>query len=332
MEVAVFSTRSYDRSALEAAAAGTAFRLRFLEARLGPDTAGLAEGSDAVCLFVNDQANAAALAKLAEVGVWGVTTRSAGFNHVDLDAARAHGLPVLCVPGYGPHGVAEHALALLFTLNRHTHRAAERVRSGNFALDGMMGFELRGKTVGVVGTGTIGATAARKFLCLGCRVLAMDRKEDPGLIEEGAEYVHDAAEFWPRLDALSLHCPHTPETHHLVDAAALDAMPDHAVVINTSRGGLLDTEAALAALKEGRIGGLGIDVYEHESGLFFEDHSDEGIRDPLLAQLVALPNALVTGHQAFFTREAVQRIAETTVQNLRDLDAGTADRSDNLVT
>ena len=330
MEVAVFSTRSYDREALEAAGAGTVFRFRFLEARLGPDTAGLAEGCDAVCLFVNDQADAPTLAKLADLGVWGVVTRSAGFNHIDPDAAKEHGLPVLCVPGYGPHGVAEHALALLFTLNRHTHRAAERVRRGNFALDGMMGFELHGKTVGVVGTGTIGATAARKFLGLGCRVLAMDRREDPELAAEGVAYV-GADAFWPELDAVSLHCPHTPETHHLLDAAALDALPDHAVVINTSRGGLLDTEAALAALKEGRIGALGIDVYENEAGLFFEDKSGEGLRDPLLAQLVALPNVLVTGHQAFFTREAVGRIAEATVQNLRDLDGGKAAQSENLV-
>ena len=330
MEVAVFSTRPYDQDALKGAAKGTDLRFRFLEARLGPDTAGLADGCDAACLFVNDDADAAAIEKLAGLGVRGLATRSAGFNHVDLEAAKEHDIPVLRVPAYGPHGVAEHALALLMTLNRRTHRAFNRVREGNFALDGLMGFELHGKTVGVVGTGVIGSAAARIFLGLGCRVLASDTRENQDLKDAGVEY-REPDRLWPDLDVLTLHCPLTPETHHLVDEHVLEALPDHAIVVNTSRGGLIDTAAALRALRKKEIGGLGIDVYEEEAGLFFEDRNQQGLTDELLAQLVALPNVLVTGHQAFFTREAVDRIAETTVRNLLALDAGGAAESDNLV-
>ena len=330
MHIAVYSTRPYDRHALEEAAAGGDLRWRFLEAKLNEDTAGLADGCDAACLFVNDRADDAALRKLAEVGVKGLVLRSAGFNHVDLEAARTLGLPVLRVPAYGPHGVAEHALALLLTLNRRTHRAFNRVREGNFALDGLMGFELFGKTIGVVGTGVIGTEAAKIFLGFGCRVLATDRSENPDLVGAGVEY-RELEGLWPDLDVLSLHCPLTPETHHLVDEKVLNALPDHAIVLNTSRGGLVDTAAALAALRKNRIGGLGIDVYEEEADLFFEDHNQQGLTDELLAQLVALPNVLVTGHQAFFTKEAVQRIAETTVRNLQALATGEAEGSDNAV-
>ncbi len=330
MHTAVYSTRPYDRRALEEAAAGTDLRWRFLEAKLDEDTAGLADGCDAVCLFVNDRADAAALKRLTAAGVKGLVLRSAGFNHVDLEAAESHDLPVLRVPAYGPHGVAEHALALLLTLNRRTHRAFNRVREGNFALDGLMGFELFGKTVGIVGTGVIGTEAAKIFLGLGCRVLATDRSENPKLVEAGVEY-REPERLWPDVDIVSLHCPLTEETHHLIDEEVLAALPDHAIVLNTSRGGLVDTAAALRALRKQQIGGLGIDVYEEEADLFFEDRNQQGLTDELLAQLVALPNVLVTGHQAFFTREAVQRIAETTVQNLHSLAAGEAAASENAV-
>lgn len=330
MNVAVFSTRPYDRKALEKAGEGERFSLRFLEARLEPDTAGLADGCEAVCLFVNDTADAATLQRLHAGGVRGVLTRSAGFNHIDLGAARELGLPVLRVPAYGPHGVAEHALALLLTLNRRTHRAYNRVREGNFALDGLMGFELHGKTVGVVGTGVIGTEAAKLFLGFGCRVLATDQRENPELVAAGVTY-RALADLWPDVDVVSLHCPLTPETHHLINDAVLEALPAHAIVINTSRGGLVDTAAALRGLRKHGFGGLGIDVYEEEANLFFEDHNQQGLTDELLAQLVALPNVLVTGHQAFFTREAVERIAETTLENLRALKAGTARESPNLV-
>ncbi|BAM05151.1 2-hydroxyacid dehydrogenase [Phycisphaera mikurensis] len=333
MDVAIFSTRRWDREALTAAAArpeNAELSLRFLEAGLSPGTASLARGCGAACVFVNDDAGAATLEELAGLGVGAVVTRSAGFNHVDLDAAGRLGIDVLRVPAYGPDGVAEHALALLMTLNRRTHRAFNRVREGNFALDGLMGFELRGKTVGVVGTGKIGAAACRIFLGLGCEVLAFDTAPAEDLQNAGVAFV-PLDELWPRCDVVTLHCPLTPETHHLVSDRVLAALPDHAIVLNTSRGGLVDTAAALAALRARAIGGLGIDVYEEEAGLFFEDRTQQGLTDELLAQLVALPNVLVTGHQAFFTREAVGRIAGTTMQNLRSVEEGSAGACPNRV-
>ncbi|MEM8494670.1 MAG: 2-hydroxyacid dehydrogenase [Planctomycetota bacterium] len=315
MRVAVFSTRKYDRAALNAAVDGD-IDLRFHEARLLPETARLAEGCDAVCIFVNDHADAESIATFAALGVKGIVTRSAGFNQIDLHAAEKHSLPVLRVPAYSPHGVAEHALALMMTLNRRTHRAYNRVREGNFAIDGLMGFEMHGKTVGVVGTGLIGASMCRILCGLGCRVLAYDVRENDELVGLGVSYC-GLEELLPEADIVTLHCPLLDSTRNLINANTLDRLPDHAMLINTSRGGLVDTGAVYAALRAGKLGAVGIDVYEEEDALFFEDRSDEGVTDELIARLVALPNVLITGHQAFFTKEAVDKIAATTADNLR---------------
>lgn len=332
LDVAVFSTRAYDRDALDRAvdAAEADIGLRYFEARLTADTVGLAEGCGAVCVFVNDDVDAEAVNRLRNQGVRGIVTRSAGFNHIDLDAAENAGLPVLRVPAYGPRGVAEHALALMMTLNRRTHRAFNRTREGNFNLEGLLGFEMHGKTAGVVGTGLIGSAMCDILLGLGCDVLAFDTSPSDTLREKGVRFV-ELDDLWPACDIVTLHCPLLDSTRHLINTDTLDRLPDHAMVINTSRGGLVDTRAALSALREKRLGALGIDVYEEEEGLFFEDHGTDGLTDELLAQLVALPDVLVTGHQAFFTREAVDRIATTTVNNLAAIANNSVDEQDTRV-
>ncbi|MEM1445025.1 MAG: 2-hydroxyacid dehydrogenase [Planctomycetota bacterium] len=329
MKAAVFSTRKYDRAALSAAV-GDDIELKFHESRLIPETARLVEGCDAACIFVNDHADAEVIATFAKLGVRGIVTRSAGFNQIDLHAAESHGLPVLRVPAYSPHGVAEHALALIMTLNRRTHRAYNRVREGNFAIDGLMGFEMHGKTVGVVGTGLIGASMGRILMGMGCRVLAHDVRENDELKALGVEY-HALPDLLPQADILTLHCPLLDSTRNLINDETLDLLPDHAMLINTSRGGLVDTGAVYAALRSGKLGALGIDVYEEEDALFFEDRSDEGVTDELIARLVALPNVLITGHQAFFTREAVDKIAATTAANLELIRDGVPEQHERRV-
>ena len=326
MRCAVFSAKPYDREHLTAAndAAGGSHELVFHEARLDAATARLAEGCGAACLFVNDHADAEAVAALAEAGVRGLVLRSAGFNHVDLDACRARGLSVARVPAYSPAGVAEHAVALMLALNRHLPRAHNRVREGNFALDGLLGFELRGKTAGVVGTGHIGAACCRILLGFGMTVLAHDPNADPDLAAAGVRYVPlDALLAEARV--VSLHCPLVEATRHLIDAAALAAMREDVMLINTSRGGLVDTRAVIDALKARRIGALGLDVYEEEDGLFFDDRSGDVLADDVFARLLTFPNVLVTGHQAFFTAEALDKIAATTVENLDALADGGGD-------
>ncbi|MEM8781238.1 MAG: 2-hydroxyacid dehydrogenase [Planctomycetota bacterium] len=329
MKVAVFSTRKYDRAALSAAVESDV-ELRFQEARLVPETARLAEGCDAACVFVNDQADARVMGVFAELGVRGVVTRSAGFNHIDLASAERHGIPVLRVPAYSPHGVAEHALALMLTLNRRTHRAYNRVREGNFALDGLMGFEMHGKTAGVIGTGLIGASMCRILLGLGCEVLAFDVNQRADLQDAGVKY-RAMDDLLPACDILTLHCPLLDSTRNLIDGQTLEKLRDHAMLINTSRGGLVDTGAVYAALRSGRLGSLGIDVYEEEDKLFFEDRSEHGVTDELIARLVALPNVLITGHQAFFTREAVDKIAATTAANLELVRSGVPEEHERRV-
>lgn len=315
MEIAVYSTRSYDRRFLDAANRDGRHRLRYLETRLDAVTAAAAAGAEAVCAFVNDRLDAEVLGALRSVGVRLVVLRSAGFNHVDLEAAARLGIPVGRVPEYSPHAVAEHAVALLLTLNRRTHRAHARVREGNFALDGLLGFDLFGKTVGVVGTGKIGTCFAKIMAGFGCRVLGADPRVNPECLAAGVQYV-PLKDLLRESDVVSLHCPLTPETRHLVDQVALRSLKPGAVLLNTSRGAVVDTAAVISALKEGRLGGLGIDVYEEEADLFFRDLSNEVIRDDVFARLLTFPNVLITGHQAFFTEEALTAIAETTLDNV----------------
>lgn len=317
MHVAVFSTQSYDRRFLDAAnaAAGGRHRLSYLEARLSPATAVLARGAGAVCAFVNDLADAAALEGLERAGVRLLALRSAGFNNVDLAAARRLGISVARVPAYSPEAVAEHTAAMILALNRRIHRAYNRVREGNFALDGLLGFDLNGRTVGVVGTGRIGAAVARIMLGFGCRVLAHDPRPDPALEAVGVAYA-GLPELFASSDILTLHCPLTPQTHHLIDAAAIGRMRRGVMLINTGRGAVVDTRAVIAGLKSGAIGLLGLDVYEEEADLFFQDLSDRVIQDDVFARLLTFPNVLVTAHQAFFTVEALTAIAETTIANI----------------
>jgi D-lactate dehydrogenase len=320
VRLAVFSTKPYERTALDAANAD-GHALTFLEARLSADTAPLARGFPAVCAFVNDRLDGDAVATLAEGGTRLVLLRCAGYNNVDLQAAARHDVTVARVPAYSPHAVAEHALALMLTLNRRTHRAFNRVREGNFALDGLLGFDLHGKTVGVVGTGNIGAVFARIVLGLGCRVVAHDPYPSAECAEMGVTYV-PIERLLAESDVVALHCPLTRETHHLLDDAAFARMKPGVMVINTSRGALIDTRAAIRALKAERIGYLGLDVYEEEAELFFEDQSQHVIQDDVFARLLTFPNVLVTGHQGFFTAEALRGIAETTMANLTAFERG----------
>ena len=315
MRVAVFSTKPYDRTFLESENTRHGHELRFVEARLTEETAVLAADAAAVCAFVNDQLDAAVLGRLAGLGVRLVALRSAGFNHVDLAAARGLGLAVARVPAYSPHAVAEHTVGLILALNRQLHRAFVRVREGNFALDGLLGFDLHGRTVGVVGTGKIGAIVARIMAGFGCAILAHDMRPDPECEALGARYVQ-LPELLAGSDIVTLHCPLTPATRHMIDADALRQVRRGMMLINTSRGALVDTPAVIAALKSGVIGHLGLDVYEEEADLFFENLSGQVLQDDVFARLLTFPNVLVTGHQAFFTREALTAIAETTLANI----------------
>jgi D-lactate dehydrogenase len=322
MQVAVFSTKPYDRRFLDAAneAAGGHHRLLYLEPRLSPETAVLARGAGTVCAFVNDTADAAVLRALSGMGVRLLALRSAGFNNVDLVEAQRLGITVARVPAYSPESVAEHTVAMILALNRRIHRAYNRVREGNFALDGLLGFDLKGRTVGVVGTGRIGAALARIMLGFGCRVVAHDLRPDAELGAAGVAFL-PLPELLAASDIITLHCPLTPETHHLIDAAAVARMRPGAMLINTSRGAIVDTRAVITGLKSGRIGLLGLDVYEEEADLFFEDLSGQVIHDDVFARLLTFPNVLVTAHQAFFTEEALTAIAETTIANIATFEA-----------
>ncbi len=329
MRTAVFSTKAYDEQYLSAANEPHGHPLTFLEARLTPFTATLAHGFDCVCAFVNDDLSAPVLEVLAEGGTRLIALRSAGYNHVDVAAAERFGLTVVRVPRYSPYAVAEHAVALILALNRKTHRAYSRVREGNFALSGLLGFDLHGRTVGVVGTGAIGTVFATIMLGFGCRVLASDPSVNPELAAAGVAAV-TLEELLRESDIVALHCPLTPETFHLVNAKTLALTKPGVMLINTSRGALVDTVAAIEALKSGHLGHLGIDVYEEEADLFFEDLSDRVITDDVFSRLLTFPNELVTGHQAFFTEEALEHIAATTIENITAVAAG-AQPGPNLV-
>jgi D-lactate dehydrogenase len=321
MKVAVFSTKAYDRRFLEAANADRRHELVFFEARLTADTAVLATGFPAVCAFVNDQLDEKTLKALAEQETRLIALRSAGFNHVDLTAATGFGLTIVRVPAYSPYAVAEHAIGLILTLNRKIHRAYNRVREGNFSLDGLLGFDLHGKTVGIVGTGKIGVIVAQILKGFGCQLLTYDLYPNPECEALGAKYV-ELPELFAASDIITLHCPLTPETYHLINDQALEQMKPGVMLINTSRGALVDTEAVIGALKSRKIGYLGLDVYEQESDLFFEDLSEEVIQDDVFQRLLTFPNVLITGHQAFFTENALKNIAETTLSNITDIEQG----------
>ncbi|CAN7432053.1 2-hydroxyacid dehydrogenase [Phenylobacterium sp. LjRoot219] len=324
MRVAVFSTKAYDRRFLDAANQAFDHQLDYFEARLDAASAPLARGYPAVCAFVNDRLDAATLGQLAEGGVRLVALRCAGFNNVDLAAAEAKGILVVRVPAYSPEAVAEFTIALVLALERNIPRAWARVRENNFALDGLIGRTLGGRVAGVVGTGRIGARVARALrLGFGCEVLASDVVEDPGLVEDGVRYV-PLPTLLASADVITLHCPLTPETRHLVNAAAIAGARPGVVLVNTSRGALIDTVALIEGLKSRKIGGVALDVYEQEADLFFEDLSNEIIQDDVFQRLLTFPNVLITGHQGFLTEEALQAIAETTLRSLADAEAGLA--------
>ncbi len=314
MKIAFFSTRSYDREYFERENKQAQHHIQYLEVQLDEESAPLAKGYEAVCLFVNDRVNAAVAQQLAIAGVRLIALRCAGYNHVDIAAAERCGLTVVRVPAYSPHAVAEHTVALILTLNRKTHRAYNRVREGNFALENLMGFDLFGKTVGVVGTGKIGKVFAQITMGFGCRVLGFDPFPDAELAAAGVQYV-SLEELLQRSHIVSLHCPLTEATHHLINADSLRLMRPGAMLINTGRGALINTQAVIQALKSGHLGYLGLDVYEQEEGLFFHDFSHEIIQDDLIARLMTFPNVLITSHQAFFTHEAMTQIARITLQN-----------------
>ncbi len=319
MKIAVFSAKRYDREFLDAANAGK-YALRFLEPHLNEETASLAAGFEAVCVFVNDELSNTVLETIAAFGVKLVALRCAGFNNVDLHAAARLGITVVRVPAYSPHAVAEHSVALILALNRRIHRAYNRVREGNFALDGLLGFDLHGRTVGVIGTGRIGTVFAHIMTGFGCEILCHDPTPDPERLPTTAKIV-SLDEIYAKSDIISLHCPLTPENHHLISNTTLARMKDGVMLINTSRGALLDTSDVIEALKCGKVGALGLDVYEEEADLFFEDLSSTIIPDDIFARLLTFPNVLITGHQAFFTREALENIAATTLANIAEWEA-----------
>jgi D-lactate dehydrogenase len=323
MRICMFSSRAYDQASFGAAVAaiGADHRITYLENRLTPDTAGLAAGADAVCAFVNDDLGSDVLHRLAEAGVRHVALRSAGFNHVDLATAAQLNIDVVRVPAYSPNAVAEHTIALILAINRHIPRANNRVRDGNFSLDGLVGFDLKDKTVGVVGTGKIGALVARLLWHFRCRVLAVDPTVDQSLVDLGVTYV-DMDEMWPQCDIISLNAPLMASTHHLVNADTIARCKPGVMLVNTGRGPLIDTRAAIDGLKSGRIGSMALDVYEEEGALFFEDRSGDILDDDVFARLLTFPNVLITAHQAFLTHEALDAIATVTLGNLDDLAAG----------
>jgi D-lactate dehydrogenase len=321
MEVAIFSSTPYEREYLDEANKVEKHKLRYHEMSLNMDTVELAAGYGAVCIFVNDKADAEVLEALHKGGTRLVALRCTGFNNVDLAAAAKLGIKVVRVVNYSPNSVAEHAVALLLAINRKVHRAYNRTRDSNFSLDGLIGFDLCGKTVAVVGTGKIGRVFARIMLGFGCNVIGFDKFPSPEFEALGARYALPD-EIGTSADIISLHCPLTPDTYHIVNADSLSRAKRGALLVNTSRGGLVDTEAVIEALKSGQLGGLALDVYEQEADVFFRDLSGTIIADDVLQRLVSFPNVIVTGHQAFLTREAVTTICQTTLQSVTEFETG----------
>lgn len=314
--LALYDTKPYDREYFGRAVDGMDVLLHHHDFRLTADTASSAQGADAVCVFVNDRLDRDCLTKLAGHGVKLVALRCAGFNNVDRVAAGELGMTVVRVPAYSPHAVAEHTVALLLALNRKIHRAYNRVREQNFSLSGLVGFDLYGKTIGLVGTGRIGRVTAQIFRGFGCRVLAHDPLP---MLEWAAEHAISYTSVETLLaesDVVSLHLPLTPETHHLLNVATIDLMKPGAYLVNTSRGKLVDSAAVIEALKSGHLGGVALDVYEEEEGIFFEDLSGAVLQDDELARLTTFPNVLITAHQAFLTHEALSEIARITLDSI----------------
>jgi D-lactate dehydrogenase len=320
MQVAIFSAQRYERALLDEANVRYRHDLVYFDTLLGPESVGLATGFPAVSAFVNDVVDRHVLERLAHGGTKLVATRSTGFNHIDVPAATELGMKVVRVTSYSPNSVAEFAVGLLLALNRKIPRAYNRTRDGNFSLDGLMGFDLVGRTVAVIGTGKIGRIFARIMAGFGCNVVGFDVHHSPEFEQIGGRYVD--AQGIEGADVISLHCPLTPDTYHIVNAQRLARLKRGALLINTSRGGLVDTEAAIEALRTGHLGGIAIDVYEQEAGLFFKDLSSTIISDDVIQRLVLFPNVIVTGHQAFFTREALGTILDTTLASISDFAAG----------
>lgn len=321
MRIAMFSSKPYDHMFFDSLNQGR-HDIQYLESHLSEATVDMAQGAEVVCCFVNDCLNAPVLEVLHHLGVGLVAMRCAGYNNVDLAAARRLQLPVCRVPEYSPYAVAEHAVGLILALNRNIHRAHNRIRENDYSLNGLMGFDLHGKTVGVVGAGKIGRAFIDIMNGFGCQVLVHDQAEIPEVAQR-ARYV-TLSELWSRADIISLHCPLTRDTHHLINAAAIASMKQGVMLINTSRGGLVDTPAVIEGLKSGHIGYLGLDVYEEEAELFFEDLSNQVVQDDVFARLTTFPNVIITGHQAFFTREALHKIAEVTIGNINAFARGAA--------
>ncbi|MEM9945749.1 MAG: 2-hydroxyacid dehydrogenase [Cyanobacteria bacterium P01_D01_bin.36] len=321
MKVALFSAKNYDKCSFASINEGYQHELTFFEPRLTVETASLARGFPTVCVFINDELTADTLRSIADGGTRLIALRCAGYNNVDLAAAKTLGLQVVRVPAYSPHAVAEHAAALILTLNRKLYKAYNRVREGNFSLEGLLGFDLYGKTVGVVGTGQIGECFALIMHGFGCRLLAYDIEENLSLKEMGTEYVA-FNRLLNQSDIISLHCPLLPATHHMINQESLQQLKHGAMLINTSRGGLVDTQAVIDALKSSQLGALGVDVYEDEGSLFFQDLSNAIVQDDIFQVLKSFPNVVITAHQGFFTQEALHNIACTTLANIRDIEAG----------
>lgn len=326
MKVAFFDTKSYDIPGFDRYAAQAGVEIKYFEPNLNIDTVSLAAGFDAVCVFVNDVVSAQVVQKLYELGVKAIVLRCAGFNNVDIKACRGK-LRVFRVPAYSPHAVAEHAMALLLTVNRHTHKAHIRTREFNFSLQGLTGFDLYGKTVGIIGTGKIGRVFADICKGFGMKILAYDKFPDP---QTGLDYV-SLEELFAQADILSLHCPLTEETNHLINASSIARMKEGVVIVNTSRGALVNTEDLIQGLKSGKVGAACLDVYEEEGDLFYEDFSGHIVQDDKLVRLIAMPNVIVTSHQAFLTDEALDNIAHTTVSNLVKFFSGHPDESTEVV-
>ncbi|WP_143960321.1 2-hydroxyacid dehydrogenase [Litoribacter populi] len=315
MKILFFSVKPYDREFFIRQNKPYGFQLDFFDEPLNHNTAVLAKGYEAICIFVNDSADPETLNLLAQQGVKLIALRCAGYNNVDLTKANELGIKVVRVPAYSPYSVAEHTVALILTINRKTHRAYNRVREGNFALNGLMGFDLKGKTVGLIGLGKIGIATSRILLGFGCRVLGFDVEKSDEVEKLGVEYC-ELDELYAQSDIISLHCPLTPQTHHIINGNSIEKMKQGVMLINTSRGALVDTQAVIQALKSGQIKYLGIDVYEEEADLFFEDLSDKVIQDDVFMRLLSFNNVLITGHQAFFTEDAMLEISKFTLSNI----------------
>lgn len=322
MKIACFSTKSYDKEYLSKAIVAP-HSIVFFEESLNPNTVGLLTGFDGICVFVNDKLDNNLLQQIASAGIKAIFLRCAGFNNVAISTATSLGIKVYRVPAYSPYAVAEHAVALVLTLNRKTHKAYNRVKEYNFSIERLHGFDVHGKTVGVIGTGTIGLVFAKIMLGFGCKVIAFDPTESDDAKQLGIQYVA-LEDVLKQADILSLHCPLNQHTRHMISTKEFSIMKHGAMLINTSRGALIDTKEAIEALKTGALGYLGIDVYEEEEKLFFHDFSESIISDDILMRLMTFPNVLITSHQAFFTHEALTQIAETTYQNMLDFTHGTS--------